>query len=143
MNAELIALAEHLRVSALTDDWPTFDADHAKLLAALRAMAEQKPVKEVVVWNPDDIGSTIRRPYHNYYAAPVPAIDVDEAMRLLRELLESRDAEAKANHSLDVARKNFTSWAPEERALVSAMTRASNAEKAARAALAAYLKGQR
>ena len=52
---------------------------------------------------------------------------------LLRELLDASVEEVKAKHSLDVARRNFTSWAIEERTLVDAMIRISNAEKAARA----------
>jgi len=67
-----------------------------------------------------------------YAIAAIAAHDA-KPLALLREVLESQEAYAKANHSLDVARKNFTSWAPEERAMVAALARVSNAEKAARA----------
>jgi hypothetical protein len=118
VNAELIALADQVREKAQgSTDAPFWR--HVE--TTLRAMAEQKPV----AWGGySGVGEWLVSPRQAYpfmteplYAAPVPTFDVDEAMRL---------HDVAVGHAIRVAQGQ----------------RPCNAS-VSRAALAAYLKGQR
>jgi hypothetical protein len=67
---------------------------------------------------------------------------VESLEAALRELVNANDAYAKATLTMATALANFTDRGPEERAHMKAISRLSNAEKAARAALSVSKTGE-
>jgi hypothetical protein len=126
-------------VAALVDAWPTLKQTIERLTADKERLERLATCGCGDSFTEHDPGTCGNCACAQRVAAEQELTALRERCRqmekALREYLDANEAWAKAQLTLNVAEANYSDSKPEKRALSRALTRASAAEKAARAAL--------